>query len=107
MPRKNSLTHAEIANLPRGKRFEGGFFSFTVAKAPGKTSKCACVVSKKVALRANDRNLIKRRCREALWPFITKFNPPLIIVAHARKQAAGATFALIREDVERLIQSCQ
>ncbi len=88
------------------KRYHGRFFSLSVASLPlGRHSSLACVVSKKVASKAVQRNLIKRRCREALRACIQKgINvPSSIFVFRAKKDASNAAFADVFHDISGLI----
>ena len=65
--------------------------------------KCACVVSKKVSPKAVERNLIKRRCREAARALILKRNEALALVFYAKREARGAAFENIRKDTASLL----
>lgn len=105
MPRKNSLSHEEIARLPRGRRIAGRFFSLSIAPLPSGPAKISCVVSKKVSLKAVERNVVKRRCREAARTDLKTIEQPLALIFHAKKGAAQASFAEIRQDIEKLLQS--
>ncbi|HWP61657.1 MAG TPA: ribonuclease P protein component [Candidatus Paceibacterota bacterium] len=105
MPRKHRVKRADFPS--RSRRIGGKLFSLSVSPLPSGHAKFSCVVSKKVALKAHDRNLIKRRCKEAARPLILKMKTPLVLVAYAKKEAAGASFAAIRADLESLLQSCQ
>ncbi|OGG74151.1 hypothetical protein A3A40_03245 [Candidatus Kaiserbacteria bacterium RIFCSPLOWO2_01_FULL_54_20] len=89
-----------------GKRCHGRLFSLSAAPlSRGRRLSLACVVSKKVAPKAVERNLIKRRCREAVRAHMrTRASaPPLLLVFRAKKEAAGATFADILRDIGGLV----
>ena len=106
MPKRDRLTHAELAALPRGgaRRYAGAYFSLSVTPLPGKTrSQAVCVVSKKVSAHEVGRNLIKRRVRAALSNALSKLKQPHALVFTARSGAAEASFSEIRDDVQRLI----
>jgi len=64
----------------------------------------ACVVSKKVASHAVDRNLIKRYCREACRLLPTDSTPGYSFVLYAKKEAKGASFQEIQHDVKNLFE---
>lgn len=64
--------------------------------------KFACVVSKKVASKAVERNLIKRRSRAALQKHLTG-TAPGSYVFYAKKDAAGASFASVEKDIKNLL----
>src|SRR5438045_3350852 len=99
MPKKNRLSHAEIIARSPARRIHGALFLLSYSPLPAGPTKTSCVVSKKVALKAHDRNLLKRRCREVLRLHLTTLNRPYALVLHAKKQAHGASFAQIREDI--------
>lgn len=88
----------------RPRRYSGVYVSLSVAALPQATrSRVACVVSKKVSLRAVVRNRIKRRCREALAPLLKSVRRPLALVCNAKREAVEASFAEIRDDIARLV----
>ena len=106
MPKTHTLTHAQLASLARTptRRYQGTYFSLSVAPLPGSdVPRAACVVSKKVSLRASDRNLIKRRCRAVLSSKITHIESPVALVLNAKREALSATFAQLRDDIDRLL----
>ncbi len=107
MPKKHRLTHADFASgaQSRSRRLHGTYFSLAVSRDPGATlPRAACIVSKKVAAHASDRNLIRRRCREALRKFLANTESPLILVFHAKREVLDASYAHIARDVENLIK---
>lgn len=64
----------------------------------------ACVVSKKVAKRAVDRNLIKRRGREAVRDALKKSAAaPASYVFYAKKEALGAPYRDIAAEIRKLL----
>jgi len=107
MPKAHRLTREDFSSRPPTRRLHGALFSLSASPRASGGAKFACVVSKKVALKAHDRNLLKRRCREAARTYLKHLKAPLALVAQAKKQAVGASFADIREDIKNLIQSCQ
>ncbi|HEY4516987.1 MAG TPA: ribonuclease P protein component [Candidatus Paceibacterota bacterium] len=107
MPKKHRLSHAEFSSRAGGRRVHGALFALSIAPLPAGPTKVSCVVSKKTALKAHDRNLLKRRCREVLRPHIKTLKHPYALVLQAKKQARGASFSEIREDVENLVQSLE
>ena len=65
--------------------------------------KAACVVSKKVSLKAVVRNTIERRCREAIRKNAKNMHKDTVYIFHAKKEAASALFSDINSDVEVLL----
>ncbi len=106
MPKKYRLSHADFTRLPRsGRRIHGVFFSLTATPlAPGTGVKAACVISKKTAARAVDRNKVERRCREALRPLLKAVAKPVALVFHAKREALGASFKDIARDIKGLVE---
>lgn len=105
MPRKHSLTRAELSALSHAqmRRVGGEYFLLTTAKfSGGKSAKMACVVSKKVAARAHARNTLKRRCRAIVRPLLLSIAPTALIF-HAKREAPGASFTDLKRDIEKLI----
>ena len=113
MPKRQRLSRADFTALGAAKqrRFFGLYFSLSVGNLPlAKDTdqlivepRCACVVSKKVAKDATDRNLIKRRCREACRLETAELKMPVSLVFYAKKEAKGASYTEIQKDVSRLI----
>src|SRR3989338_1166324 len=114
MPRKRSLARTDfLRHAGAGaRRFHGALFSLSVSALPSgaRGPKCACVVSKKVSPKAVERNLIKRRCREAVRTLILKRNEApapqsagLALVFYAKREARGAAFEDIRKDTVSLL----
>ncbi len=105
MPKKYRLSRAEFLRLPKAgsKRAHGEYFSLTLSPLPNGGPKTACVVSKKIAARAVDRNRIQRRCREVVRSYIGKIGKPLALVFYGKRGAAAASFANTKKDIESLL----
>lgn len=86
------------------RRFSGEYFSLTMGeRTAGVTTRMACVVSKKVAVRANARNLIKRRCRNIVRPHLSSLGRAHTLVFQAKREAAKASFAELKRDILKLL----
>lgn len=104
MPKGSRLARIDFKSFGRGARREHGrFFTLTaVFRASGGT-RAACVVSKKTAARAVDRNRIKRRAREALRAELREITAPLSLVLYTKKEALDAPFSELAADIRQLI----
>ncbi len=95
------------ASVGKPRRFFSAYFSLTVAPFSADNAsngpKCACVVSKKAAAKAVDRNLIKRRCREACSLAIKGLSARCSFVFYAKKEARGATYRELEADIRKLL----
>ena len=105
MPNRYRLSRADLVRLPRpSPRAHGRFFSLSHTKtALFDGPKIVCVVSKKIAVRATDRNKIRRRCREALKMFLPDIKEPVALIFVAKREVVAATFDEIRNDVQKLL----
>ena len=112
MPKKHRVSHSDfkLTANSRLRRERGEYFILSHGPLLGSTSnnlQIACIVSKKTATRAVDRNLIKRRCRSAVRNFLADIKKPQALIFYANKNAKAASFAEIKRDVEKLIRkSC-
>ncbi len=108
MPKKYRLTGDEIKNLflpnggRAGRRFHGKLFSLLVAPLPGTHPKFAVVASKKVAVKAVDRNKIKRRTRSVLAKARISISKPLALILYAKADIKKAEYGEIVSDIEAL-----
>lgn len=109
MPKKHRISHSDF-KLAAGaglRRERGAYFILSYGALSGNargSARMACAVSKKTAAKAVDRNLIKRRCRDAARDLITGVKKPLVFIFYANRNAKGATFTEIKQDVEKLIR---
>ena len=108
MPKTSRLSRADIVSLKPLRREHGQFFTLTIGTprpsaqgGPALGGKFATVVSKKVAIRANKRNLIKRRLRSALRA--AHLSVPYDMIFTAKRAAAEASYADILADVQALM----
>ena len=104
MPKKNRLTGAEIRSVRSPRRLHGGFFSVSISASRTGNAQFACVVSKKVAMKAVTRNLIRRRCRAVLEKS-ARSTPPGVYMFLAKKDAAKATYSELAHDIETLLRN--
>lgn len=63
-------------------------------------AKITCVVSKKVAAKASERNLLKRRLRDIASSALKKGLPGGVLFIRAKQAAKTASFSALREDVQ-------
>lgn len=109
MPKKYRVSHSDfkLAAASRLRRERGKYFMLSYGQfaEKGRTGpQFACVVSKKTAERAVDRNLIKRRCRSAARDIIASIEKPLALIFYANRNVRGASFAEVKRDVNDLLR---
>jgi len=112
MPKRQRLSRADFSsiNVAQSGRFYGTYFSLSVSSRSkdvmSAESKFSCVVSKKAAKKAVDRNGIKRRCREAVRKTTKstgEHTAPFSFVFYAKKEAMKVSYAEIEKDVRQLL----
>lgn len=105
MPKGTRLTRTDFKDFThKSRREHGALFTLVVTlRTDDKGPKAACIVSKKVAARAVDRNLIKRRARAALADALRDVLRPLSLAFYAKKGVLEAPFSDIARDVRALL----
>lgn len=104
--KKHALSRADFARLQRKteRRVHGKFFSVVVAtREKEEGSKFACVVSKKVARKAADRNRIKRACRAAIRAALPDSGRARSFAFYAKQGAAAAANADVSREIAFLM----
>ena len=107
MKRTGRLTRADFAAVERSesRRVHGAFFTLSISPLKPETeTKYACIVSKKVASKAVERNRIKRLCREATRIGLSSSAQPRALVLHAKRAAKGVSSGELRRDVSVLLK---
>jgi ribonuclease P protein component len=102
MPQKHRLTGAEMRTTRPARRAGGVLFSVSITPG-GKAARFGVVVSKKIAAKAVDRNLIKRRYRAALQKHVQRI-PPGRYVFVAKRECASASAADMERDIAALVR---
>jgi ribonuclease P protein component len=86
----------------------GTLFSYLYGTIPGRASSGgAPVVSTKVAKSAAVRNRIKRRVRAVLKDCLAQVKSPIVIIVVAKKPAAMAQAAAMRDEITRYFEKAQ
>lgn len=99
LPKENRLTRQDFTDIQGGKRTTTEHFSCTSHPSP--LLKVAVVISKKVAKRAVDRHLLKRRIHSV----IHKKSPPAgVYNIYARKDSLSLTYAQIETEIATLLR---
>lgn len=98
LPRRSRLPRAAFPDA-RGA-FRAASVHFSLSWAPVKAGGAAAVVSKKVARRAVDRHLLKRRMLEVLRPYAS---PSRSLVAYAKAGSLGLPYAAVKAELEPLL----
>ncbi len=109
MPKKYRISHADFKLIEdaRFRRERGAYFSLShgrLSGARGNRLRVACVVSKKVAIRAVDRNFVKRRCLDAVRNLLAGDKEPFALIFYANKNAKTASFEEMKADINKLIE---
>ena len=93
------------------RRFHGALFTLSVGVKiqNNLTNKphFACVVSKKVALHAVERNRIRRLAKESFRAACTDISGSSALVFYAKKEAKTAPFKAIDADIRKLLSNVQ
>lgn len=106
MPRTLSLTGSEIRRTRPVRRIHGTYVSVALLPLPGASrAKAAVVVSKKVAVRATERNRIKRRIREALRATVARLPSGCGYLVSAKSAARAASYAELAADMAKVADS--
>ncbi len=109
MPSKQRLSRADFSEVAssRPNRVYGALFTLVVSRNKDKNAvnkpKFACVVSKKVAVRAVDRNRIRRLSREVARTLLSEAFSSLNLILYAKKEAKKASYQTIETDVKALL----
>lgn len=98
---RHSLTHEELQMRPE-KSTSSRFFTIRrISVAAQARTRFSCVISKKIAHKAVDRNRAKRRVRSA-FPLDAARG---LYVIQIKKPALTASFSEMRVDIQALLQS--
>jgi ribonuclease P protein component len=102
MTKAYRLSRADFSSLKTLRKEQGKLFVLSVAKSPDNKPRFTCVVSKKIAHKAHERNLIKRRTRAAF----REISPiaPLAYVFSAKRAAKDIAYAEVSLDVKCLVE---
>ena len=76
---KRQLSRADLAGLGKERaRLHGALFFLSAFELPkGQEARFTCVISKKIAPSAVQRNTVRRRCREAARARVQELHIPL------------------------------
>ena len=86
----------------KGALIQGPFFSL-IYLSPAKQTQIGFIVSRKISLRAVDRNRIRRRLAEAIRSHLNSLKPAKIIIL-AKKNAQEANFAEIERSLAKMLR---
>lgn len=92
--------HGEFS---KGKISQAWVFKDREKKIPGRGPKLGAVVGKKTHLRANVRNLWKRRMREAFRLEQKRILPETVLLWQARQAAEVPSLEMFRKELEALL----
>lgn len=103
MARAARLTRADFPSRAAKVRVVNDLFSVSLWEARNGGPKLSCVVSKKIATRAVDRNFLKRQCREIASPLVAAFKKPVAVVVYPKKAALAVSFSQRRTALVSLL----
>src|SRR3989338_2944614 len=104
MARATRLPRADFPTRPPRVRASNELFSVALwSLKHGLEPKFACVVSKKVAAKATDRNRLKRQCREIASPLVAAMKMSCAVVIYPKAAALDTTFAEMRTSIAALL----
>ena len=84
----------------KGKIISNRFFYLKSMKNNLETSRFGFIVGKKTSKNSTDRNIIKRRLREAIWNRLEKIKPGFDMVIITKPDIVGKNYRLIDEAVK-------
>lgn len=107
LPRINRLTKKNDfdAVFEKGKGMKKDFLAFRLMKNTLRYSRFGFIVSKKVSLKAVDRNLIKRRLRSIISKRIDDIKTPADVIIVVLPAAQNKTFDALEKAVNEVINS--
>lgn len=108
MPTKFRLTRADfkLFSSQNTRRIRGVYFTLSIFPLPANTPpKAACIVSKKVARKAAERNLIKRRYRAILQTLIPQVKQPLALAFYTNSSSSKAAFEQLSTDITTTLKA--
>ncbi|HVM73663.1 MAG TPA: ribonuclease P protein component [Candidatus Paceibacterota bacterium] len=109
MPKQQRLSRVDFSSItgPQTRRFHGVYFTLSARiRATDRNfdgPAFAPVISKKIAVRAVDRNRVRRLCREIFRKESKHVLGPRILVFYAKKAAVTASFQEIERDIKKLL----
>lgn len=104
MSARYRLSRHDFTRLQTKRRVSGVYITLAIGVVPGRSrSGFACVVSKKAARHAVDRNRIKRRVRAIFREIYPSFTPGMVVVAYAKNGSSRTTMVQLRDDIHTLL----
>ncbi len=98
------LSRHDFNHLKVERRVGGTYLTLAIGSVHGRQVRgFACVVSKKAARKAVDRNRIKRRIRAIFQKIIPSLPHPTVVVVYAKSGASNAQIDDLRKDIYPLL----
>lgn len=104
MSAPHRLSRVDFNHFTVERRLGGAYMTLALGSVRGR--RCygfACVVSKKAARRAVDRNRIKRRVRAIFQEYASLIPNPLVLVVYAKPRVSKVGMDDIRKDIQTLL----
>lgn len=87
-----------------GRSFETEFIKIKAARNKKDVSRFGFIVSTKIAPRAHDRNLIKRRLRSAVRFLLPNIRPGFDVAIWPKAKAKGIKYQILADSLESLFK---
>lgn len=104
LPKNNRLSSREtFADLKKsGRKYQSNSFALLYKENNLKVSRFGFIVSKRISLKATERNLIKRRLSEAVLKTIPSFSQNHDFLFLAKNEILGKSFFEIEKEITDL-----
>ncbi len=87
-----------------GRGFETEFIKLKVARNKKNVSRFGFIVSTKIAPRAHDRNLVKRRLRSAVRFLLPNIRPGFDVAIWPKAKAKGTEYRVLADSLKNLFK---
>ena len=105
LPKNKKASRQTIARIePSSRNYYSVFMTLRITKTSPKKARFACVVSKKVAVKATDRNTLRRRCYTVLEHFYKEIHPNMTGIWYLKKNAIKISYTTLQKEMHTLLR---